>query len=163
MTTFLTDYSTAIETYLDDHVNVEIRNVTREGDQINVGETGTFEILITNHGPVRMRNIRLLVRGLDGMLVKHQGALSQFDAAMTLEGPGDNQIDVAANGGTFLVAQGSDDWSQILSYKAPSQPRSRRGLIEVSIDDWTADLTPIHRHSSGAGAATTFVARVFGD
>lgn len=159
--TFLTEYTTAIETYLDDHVNLEIRNVTYDGDQINVGETGTFEILITNHGPVRMRNVRLLVRGLDGMRVKHQGATSQFDTHMTLSGS--DSIDVAANGGTFLIADDSDDWNQTLSFEAPANRLSRRGLIEVSIDDWTADLTPIHRHSSIAGATTTFVGRVFGD
>src|SRR5690606_5876992 len=135
--------------------------VTYDGDQINAGETGTFEILITNHGPVRMRNVSLRVRGLDGMLVKHQGALSEFDTEMTIAGS--DAIGVAANGGTYLIANGSDDWNQTLSFRAPDRRLSRRGLIEVSVDDWTADLTPIHRHNSVAGATTTFVGRVFGD
>jgi hypothetical protein len=155
---FFDDYNAAVEAYPDTHMGVEIRNVDYPGTRLNVGEVGTFEVLIRNHGPLRVRDVILRVRGLSGVLVKHQGALSQFSPEMELS-TGD-RIVVEPSGGEFLIAQGSADWNQILSFQAPPTRRREQGLIEVSIMNWAVDLSVVHASHGWSAAAATYTDRV---
>lgn len=49
--TFFDDYTAAMEQYVDTYVQLEIINVTFDGDKLNVLEQGQFDVRITNTGP----------------------------------------------------------------------------------------------------------------
>ena len=154
---FFDDFTTAIETYIDDYVDLEVIDVTYPGDRLNVGEQGQFGVRITNRGPLRLNDVALKFTGLAGTLVKGGGAIQQFEPEWVFSG----QIDrVDAHGGSVVVGSVGDDYFQLLYFLAPSSPVARTDLVQVTIDDWMADLEhPLVSHSR-AGASATLAARV---
>ena len=80
MTTFdFNQYTAAIETYPDDNVEIAIANVQYPGAVLNPHESGTFDVQITNNGPVTVRDLTLHVSGENGTLVRHAGRDSDHD------------------------------------------------------------------------------------
>lgn len=151
-TGFIRDYQGAIRSYVDDYVSITIDNVEFDGNALNTNEQGTYEVVIHNAGPLRMRNVSVTFRGLNGTLVKGGGALQQFEAEWTF----DEMVDKIGPGKSNRIAPSSQggDTVQHLSFKAPRQPSAAQELLEVTIADFDADLDPIHNRDNGGGSGT---------
>jgi hypothetical protein len=150
-TGFLQDYQNAIREYVDDYVTITIDEVDFDGNVLNTNEVGTYQVEIHNAGPLRMRNVSVTFRGLNGTLVKGGGALAQFEPEWTFE----EMIEKIGPGGRNRIAPGTEgDTPQHLSFKAPSTPSGRQELLEVTIHDFDADLDPVHNRDNGGGSGT---------
>ena len=158
---FFDDYTTAMEQYVDTYVQLEIINVTYDGDKLNVREQGQFDVRITNTGPLNMLNVSLAFTGLNETLVKGGGALQKFSESWVFEGFID-RIGCHGNGSSIVVGSNANgaDVPQNLYFRAPRDPLPRTGLVEVSIADWLADFEHIHASHSRAGASAILELRV---
>jgi len=56
-------YTTAIETYPDDNVELHIVDLTFQGSVLTANETATFNVKVTNNGPVTLQDVRLKIEG----------------------------------------------------------------------------------------------------
>ena len=57
------DDTNALEQDADDHVTIEIVNLTVPGTALNVGETGTFDVQLRNSGPLRLADGTVKIKG----------------------------------------------------------------------------------------------------
>jgi hypothetical protein len=111
-------------------VQLEIVEVTFPGDVIDVTEEGTFKVKVTNTGPLKLTDVNIKVKGLNGTTVKHGGAAAQFGSEF-VTGLNDN---VNAHGGSSLTQGGA------LHFRAPSSPHASQPLIEATLDEWRGSL-----------------------
>lgn len=129
---FFDDMTTALATYPETDVTIEIIDVTFPGSALNTGEIGTFHVKVTNNGPLNLDGVTLRIKGLNGALVKDAGALAQFVPEFVtgeldrITGHGGSQTTV----GTF-------------SFKAPGAAQASRNLIKASLEQWDANLDHI--------------------
>jgi hypothetical protein len=145
---FFDDYTNAIEQYPDDHTTVEIVNVSVPGTALNVGETGTFDVRLSNTGPLLMADVTVKIKGLNGVTVKDSGATAPFVTEF-VTGVGAFPIVPAHNAGT-------SENSGTYSFRAPNTAMAVTDLIEVSLEDWTADFDHVHEsHANGSAAVRT--------
>ncbi|WP_154792762.1 DUF11 domain-containing protein [Occultella kanbiaonis] len=134
----LDDLVTAIEDYPHTDLTLEIIEVDPEGDSINVGETGTFTVQVTNSGALTVRNLVLTATGRSGVEVAGAGAGQPF--AHT------------ALSNTFDVLPGHQPGQPIrmpgsrMRFSAPGRAKAETDLIEVSVESWDTDFD----HMTGA-------------
>ena len=136
---FFQEYEAGIETYVRDHVALEIIDIELDSpvDGLYVGEVAWFNIEIHNTGPLDMADIAVRIRGRNGAKVRGADAGSQWtDEFTTATGqfplvPGHNDNDPTASSGRF-------------SFLAPPTPQPRRVLVDAVIEDWSPDLTHLH-------------------
>jgi len=143
---------TAVETYPESFVQIEIIDVDFPGDALNVSEIGTFTVTVTNTGALNLDNVTVRVKGLNGVLVKDSGAAAPFVSEFVTQA-----FDrIGAHGGTQTLP-GSK-----LSFKAGASAQSLKDLIEVSLEGWDGDPDHIFiAHSDPVESVkATFAAKV---
>jgi hypothetical protein len=59
MTFSFDDMTTAIETYPNGHVEIEIVDVEVPGNVLNIEEEARFRVKVTNRGPLHLKNLRV--------------------------------------------------------------------------------------------------------
>jgi hypothetical protein len=139
---FFDDYTAAVESYPAQHMELEIVDISfvDGSNALNEGEAGGFRIKLINNGPLHVREGQFKVRGLNGMKVKPNGAgapyVSEFVTSI-------GQLDTVGGHGGTSTSNGSP-----FGFLAPSHRQSVRDLIEVTLEDWRADLEHIHDNHS---------------
>ena len=95
---FFDDFTNALETYPETGVQLEIVAVSFPDSVLNVEETATFRVKVTNTGPLNLTDVSLRIKGLNGATVANNGAASPFVSefvTQTIES-------IAAHGGSGL-------------------------------------------------------------
>jgi hypothetical protein len=139
-TSVLTELNTAIATYPDTNVQLEIVEVVLDNgsEVINVNEEAGFRVKITNNGLLNLTDVTLKIKGLNDVLVK-TGAAGDFEFEEDLiTGPIEK---VNGDGGSELMPPVGQSK---LKFKAPSKPsdpeQGPQDLIKATLHDWNADL-----------------------
>lgn len=146
----------AVETYPATLVDLEIVDVVTPG-ALNVGDRPSFRVKVTNRGALELTGVTVRIKGLNGATVKQNGAAAPFvpEFATTTS----QLATVAAHGGS-QTTNGSP-----FSFQAPGSAQSSRNLVQVTLEDWNANLNHIlNSHSDplplgppiGTYAAETF-------
>ena len=148
-------YTTAIETYPDDNVKLKIVDVTPAvGNSINEGELAKFNVKVTNNGPVTLKDVKVKIEGLNGTQVGNTGGPLLFDSITSslnhdVQEDESKKFDLFQDKGPFQLKAGA---------AAPKE-----GLIKVTLEDWTADLSRIYTDHTEARSQVndTYSAEVF--
>lgn len=150
----LDELTTAVEDYPTTAVEIEIVEVSVPGNVLNAGETGTFRVKVTNRGSLHLHNLKVKVKGLNGALVKNNGAAAPYVTEF-VSGVFDR---VSAHGGSEL------NTGSPFGFKAPSNAQPSRNLVRAELDDWDGDLGHIlNAHSRPvAGVKGTYASPVAG-
>jgi hypothetical protein len=119
----------AVVAYPSAEVELEIVDISLDGEEVNTGETGSFRVKVTNRGPLTMKDVRLKAVAKSGARVKSGGAAEQFrDSALSA-----NAIETLAGHGGF------DDSSAIFIFEAPNGTKPEgTALVEVTVEEWNA-------------------------
>ncbi len=136
--TFFQDMTQAVESYPADHLELEIFDVSFDGNALNANEEGSFRVRVYNRGPLILKDVTVKVRGVNGALVKTGGAADQTWRSEFVTGAHQLEQVNAHNGNNPQVVEGSP-----MQFKAPSSRQARQDLIEVTIEDWDANLDHI--------------------
>jgi hypothetical protein len=149
---FFDDMAAELEAYPETYVELEIVNVNFTGSALNEEEQATFNVRVTNNGPLRLDNVTVRVKGLNGALVKNSNALAQFESEFVSASTIDR---INANGGSAV-------FPGVLSLKAPANPQPSQNLIRVTLEDWDANLDSImlNRSEPTNSVKGTFAAEV---
>lgn len=143
----LQDLTTEITNYPHTYLTIEIIEVEPDGNNINAGEEGTFNLQVANSGPLDVRNLQLVVTGLNGTQVKGPGAAAQFaDTALS------NIFDLVP------AHQGSNPVQMVgrMHFLAPKKQKEFTELIQASVGDWDTDLYhQLLEHSDPDPSAST--------
>ena len=139
----ITDIDTAIRTYPETNMALEIIELDIPGTQLNTTDTATFRVRVTNTGPLVVTGVTLKVQGQNGATVANNGAAAPFVSEfVTQELP-----TIGAHGGTAITV-GSP-----LKFKAPGRPQSARDLVKVTLQDWRTDFQHLFDAHTGPVAA----------
>lgn len=147
--------ATAVETYPHDYVDIEIVDVDPQGHTIRVGGEGSFRVKVINKGPLALVNVSVLVKGLNGALVKGNHPTSAYGTEF-LAGPDQFTARVGPADG-WLVSGGGP-----FRLEAPANTQPSRNLVRAELSGWEADLSPILEKRAGHVAIVngTFAAEV---
>ena len=124
--TIFDDLSTAMDDYPSTSIDLEIINVQFPG-VLNEQDEGSFDIRITNRGPLNLTDVLFKAVGKNGTLVRGLGAASVFANSNVF---GLSNMEVAAHNGVNPLVGGK--------FK-PTRPSSTvRDLFEVTLETWNA-------------------------
>ncbi len=134
----LADLKTEIENYPRDFLDLELVDISPAvGTSINRGEEVRFQVQITNRGTLDVHGLSLVIRGLNGTLVKTGNAQAQFVTSLvTSVGFIDTvpahqpENPVTTNGTPF-------------AFKATSSSAVARDLVRVEVGEWDTDLNHV--------------------
>lgn len=144
--TFFDDYTAALESYANDYVELEIVNVLVPGSALNEGERGTFDVRIRNNGPLSMADVQVRIRGLNGTKVKDAAAIAPY-ASQFVTSVGQFPTITAHNGSNPQENIGG------FGFEAPASAQAPADLVEVTLEEWKADLVHLHvNHSHGSAS-----------
>ena len=125
--TILDDIAAAINGYPSTNVELEVVDISLDGEFVNTGEEGSFRVKVTNRGPMTMKDVRLKALAKNGAKVKSGGALEQFGS----EALSANTIETLGGHG------GSDDNSALFNFKAPNVAKpDGTVLVEVTVEEY---------------------------
>lgn len=149
-------YTTAIETYPDDNVELEIVDLTFQGSALNAHETATFNVKVTNKGPVTLQDVRVKIKALNGAQVHFTGGSAGFFGEIVTS-PLEHDVREHESK-KFELFSGKNPFE----FKA-GEPQPSSDLIKVTLEDWTADLSHIYTDHTEARPKVhaTFNAEVF--
>lgn len=156
--TFFQELTQAVESYPEDHLELEIIDVSFPDNTVNANEEGSFKVSVTNRGPLILKDVSVKVRGLNGTQVKTGGAADTTWRSEFVTGTQQLEQVNAHNGNNPQVVEGSP-----MQFKAPSSAQPRTDLIAVTIEEWDASLDhALKAHSDPTDTPSgTFSARVF--
>jgi hypothetical protein len=142
---FFDDFAGAIESYPDDYVTLEIIEVSVPGNALNEDEIGSYRVQVRNTGPIDMADLTVRIRGLNGVLVKNNGAAAPL------------VTEVVTVAGQFPTIKGhngnapQENTGSPFGFKAPPNPQPVIDLFEVSVEGWTGVLDhALESHSRSA-------------
>ena len=118
---FFDDFTNALETYPETEVQLEIVEVNFPNSALNVDETATFRVKVTNTGPLVLTDVTLRIKGLNGATVANNGAAAPFVAEFVTQ----PIASVAAHGGSETTV-GSP-----LKFKAPGSAQEAQNLVRA--------------------------------
>jgi hypothetical protein len=130
----LEDLQKAYEDYPHVYLQLAIIDVTWPGDALNDEDDARFGIQATNSGPVNMVAVSLRVTGLNGTLVKSNGAAATWGPSFDLSGTyfGD------------VVGHGPPVVKTGFHFKPTSPSTVVRDLVRVEVIGWEADDQHFH-------------------
>lgn len=130
---FFDNMITAVETYPETNVTLEIVDVTITGNVLNVNEIANFRVKVSNTGPLNLTNVTVRIKGLNGATVANNGAAAPFVSEfITQELP-----TITGHGGSALTV-GSP-----LKFKAPAGAQASKNLVKATLEAWDSDLNHI--------------------
>jgi hypothetical protein len=77
---YFNDQTSAVRTYPETEVTIEIIDVVTEGDALNVNEQANFKIKVINNGPLNLAGVTPRVKGLNGTTLKAPASASNGTA-----------------------------------------------------------------------------------
>jgi hypothetical protein len=143
----LSDLVKAVEDYPHEYLTFEIVDVDPAvGDTINEDEDVSFDIHVSNSGPLDVQRLELKVEGLNGTQVKQNGAAAQWTSSFTT--PAGYLADVLAHSADEPpVAYNNAHFMR-------STPTSgAKDLVRVSVFNWDSDSEHIFSHGKADPAA----------
>ncbi len=156
------DLATAVATYPQSFVQIEIVDVAFPGDALNVKDIGSFKVKVTNTGALNIDNLKVKVAGLNGALVQKGGAVPAgqdpvFDKDDDKDFISDEFDRLTGHGGTQTFPGVFP-----FIFQAPDKAHSLEDLIEVTLDGWNGNLDHIFLgHSDPVPSVkATFAAKV---
>jgi hypothetical protein len=136
---YFDSFTTAIETYPDDNVELEIVDVSFPGSALNEHEVGNFNVRVTNNGPVTLKDVQLKITGLNGTLVGGTGSPASLVTSFTTDkGDLDDVVEGHSKKLPLTVIGIAP-----LSFKAPGASALEE-LIEITLDNWYPDFEHIY-------------------
>ncbi len=153
----LEDLKNEIENYPHTFLDLEVVEVDPAvGAAINRGEEVSFRIRVTNRGGLDVHGLDLVVTGLNGTLVKSNGAAAQFGSTFSTGSgwfpdlPAHQPLNPVTSGGNKFV------------FKATSASQTAQDLVRVEVGNWDTDLEHflIHHSDPDAAAQVTFSSTV---
>ena len=144
----LDDISNAILAYPHERLVLEIVEVDFPGGVIDRNEDVQFRVQVTNTGTLDVNELDVLVEGLNGTLVKGNGAAAQYASSFTTSNgylgtvPAHSPNDpVASGGGKFF-------------FKPTTSSTVIKDLVRVSVAGWDTTFDhPLINHSRADAAA----------
>ncbi len=132
---FFNDMAAALAAYPETEVTLEFVEVGIPGEALNVGETATFKVKITNNGPLDLTGVTLRVKGLNGAKVADIGVIAPFEPEFVTQAA----VPLVRGAGGSALTLGP------LKFKAPAQATggSVKDLVKVTLEDWDASLDRI--------------------
>ena len=135
---FFDDMTTALEAYPVTDVTLEIVEVVTPGNALNVTETVSFRVKVSNNGPLNLTNVTVRVKGQNGALVANNGAASPFVSEFVTQA----LPTIGQNGAQLTVGSS-------LKFKAPAGAQASKTLVKATLEGWDADLNNIlNKHSN---------------
>lgn len=130
---FFDDMNKALESYPETNVVIEIIDFKQvDGNDLNVNENATFQVQVTNKGPLNLTDVKLRLTALnDALLVGVAGSLvpEKTSAPLQIHGGGGSRI------------------TETFTLKAPPDPtpkkQAKTDLLKVTLDTWDANLDRI--------------------
>ena len=136
----INDIDTAVRTYPETNMALEIVEVDFPGTELNTTDTATFRV--TNTGPLVVTGVTLRVQGQNGATVANNGAAAPFVSEfVTQELPA-----VGAHNGSEITVRSP------LKFKPPGRAQNARNLVKVTLEDWRTDFQ--HLFDSHTGPVT---------
>ena len=134
----LDDLADAIQAYPREHLTLEIFGVDAPGSSgvIDEDDDVSFDIRVTNTGVLDVKQLSLLVEGLNGTEVKSNGAAAQWDSSFTIDGSYFGDI-VARNPNVSV-----EKYNFHFRPTRPS-PSVVKDLVKVSVATWNTDFVHI--------------------
>ena len=133
-TSILTELNTAIATYPETNVQLELVEVELDDNEqtLNVSEGGRYRVQITNNGDMNLADVTLKIKGLNGAQVK-TGSAADFEYRDELISAPIEKVN--GDGGSELVPP----WGQSkYVFKAPSSDSDGEvlNLFKVTLEGW---------------------------
>jgi uncharacterized repeat protein (TIGR01451 family) len=129
---FFDDMTKALETYPETNVVIEIHDFKPvNGNALDVGEDATFQVKVTNKGPLNLTNVKLLPTGVND-------ALLHIDVGALVPTRHSNPLEIHGNGGSRIT--------EPFTLRAPDKPTKNgktEELLKVTLDAWDANLDRI--------------------
>lgn len=151
----LDDLVTAMETYAENYIEIEIYDVNPPGSVINVGESVPFKLRARNNGPMHVQDLELKMIGRNGCRVGQHGWVggqleltsSTFPQLRGNMPAGDWVVDPTDHYHLFAGGEVTD-----------------ADLLEVVVDKWNADwgYLLVNRSLSSVQARAVFNGDVVG-
>lgn len=149
MTFAFADMATAIETYPDTNVVVDIRDFDPvTGESLNENEEATFKVRITNSGLLNMNAVTVRVKAENGATLKRP-----LDLPNTPNTPNTPVAGAKATQSTWVTelvskpvtsvaANGGTGTTEVFTLKAPPGDTGgvSKKLLTVTLEGWDADL-----------------------
>jgi hypothetical protein len=140
---FFDDMNTALETYPETNVVIEIVNFTPvTGTALNVDEDATFQVKVTNNGLLNLTDVKLRVKAQSNAKLKEivAGQFPQDPPRVILVDDllSNPLLEVHGNGGAKIT--------ETFTLKAPhkaTKPGKTEDLVKVTLDAWDANLDRI--------------------
>jgi hypothetical protein len=132
---FFDDMTQALETYPATNVVIEIVNFKPvTGTALNVNEDATFEVKVTNKGPLNLTNVRLHLEAQnDAKLHDKVGAGLLLDTLNSL-----TLLEIHGDGGAKIT-----ETFRLKAPSKPTKPGKTEDLVKVTLDAWDANLDRI--------------------
>lgn len=146
-TTVLDEITQALIDYPSSYVTITIRDVDYPGIAINSGEDVEFKFDIRNSGPMDVTDLQLLVEGLNGTLVKGNGAAAQYASSFTTGAswfpdlPAHRDEDEAP----VLFPNGTGFW-----FRPTRVATTSRELVRVSVANWSGSWDHYFSNHTGS-------------
>lgn len=130
--TIFDDLNTAMNDYPETSIDLEIINVEFPGNALNVDDEGSFDLQVTNRGPLVLSDVLFKIVGKRGTLVRGISAAQTF-ASENLFGrsddiPGHNSANPYLVHGLFKVTRATTDV---------------KDLFDVTVAEYNASLDHI--------------------
>jgi hypothetical protein len=143
MTFAFADMATAIETYPDTNVVVDIRDFDPvTGDSLNEDEEATFEVRITNSGLLNMNAVTVRVKAENGATLKRPLDVPNTPVAGAKATPSTWVTELVSKPVTSVAANGGTGTTEVFTLKAPPGDTGgvSKKLLTVTLEGWDADL-----------------------
>ncbi len=161
MTFAFADMATAVETYPDTNVIIEIRDFDAvTGESLNESEQATFKVRITNNGLLNMDAVTVRIKGENGATLKRP--LLNLPNASVAAGVKATPVpiptwvtELISKPIASISANGGTGTSEVFTMKAP--PDDTGGvstkLLTVTLEGWDANLAYLLNDKSKARTA----------
>lgn len=156
MTFSFADMATAVQTYPDANVVVDIRDFDPvEDDSLNEGEQATFKVRITNNGLLNMKAVTVRVKAENDATLKRPLDIPNVPVAAAKAVVANTTTELVSKPIASINANGGTGTTEVFTLNAP--PDDTNGvstrLLTVTLEGWDADLGHLLENKSTARAA----------
>ena len=149
---FFDDMASAVRTYPETEVTIEIIDVVTEGDALNVNEQASYKIKVTNDGPLNLAGVTLRVKGLNGTTLKRPLVVDRPGIPAATSKSARIDADPVQFVGEFVTTplpqingHGGSASTAAFTLKAPASTSNgaAKNLVKATLEAWDANLDHI--------------------
>jgi hypothetical protein len=121
-------------------MTLEILGIDGVGQVVDVDDEGTFEVKLTNNGPLNVTGVTVRIDGLNGAEVKDNNILAEYKSDFVWDNQGGERPTINGHGGELIVPMSVGPFG----FKAPARPsRDEKVLVKATLEDWNGDISHI--------------------